>query len=150
MAVIFVPVSPYVKKEDAKKALKFARFVFASTYLGLAVCLLIFVIFVHPKLLNLMMETQGYESPNYPILLGINLSTIVLFLITSGYYFMSHPNYRKLNAKLKKYHAREMILKNEIFDLKKDTVLALVFLLIFGVVLWFTTISPIFTLTNQI
>jgi type II secretory pathway component PulF len=138
----------YVKKEDVKEfALKYRKTI-GIVLLACFMVVAIIQIVVSPKLANF------YKDFNQSIPLTTQYSNLVsiilgiLFLCISIYFFITPPNYKKIDGKLSKYKAGEMIRTREIIE----PIYVFLTLTSLGIMIGFlvlTNILPIYSLTNS-
>lgn len=148
MSVIIIPFSPYIKKEDAKKALKAQRINTGIVFLIVPLIFEIINYFAYPKLIEIYSDFNSSIPFMVRYFQTIATATLIFFGLAACYLFFKEPDYSSLNEKLKKYKTGEMINRGVILN-DGYLILGLVAIGVFVGLLTVSIIVPIYELTSQ-
>lgn len=146
---IIVPLAiHYIKKEDVRAFLIQQRGVEASILMGVAVCVSLIHFLTAPKL------AEMYSDLNIipPILVQYSIiitATLLIFcILVSLSLLFTQPDCAQVDEKLKKFDNGEMIKTSEIISTWMPW-LFIGSLILMGIYIIFSTIMPVYWLTNQ-
>ncbi|HNQ16897.1 MAG TPA: hypothetical protein PKJ26_02070 [Candidatus Woesebacteria bacterium] len=145
--MLYSQYSRYIKKSDAEFFVK-------QQYRLIAIMLLFIVIafgFIYFTVFSKMMtmyEDLGQLQPflvrQFPY--GFTIFSLVAVL-SSVRFFTKEVDVKELNKKLSKYKQNEMILSNEVLDMK-NAILVIGATMLFVLYMVFSIISPIYSITQ--
>jgi type II secretory pathway component PulF len=145
----FIPISPYIKKEDAREAVTSQRRLLVIVLAALALVIFIMQMLVVPKMTGLYQIT-GAEMPlatRYSPQIGWALIGLAFTGIV--YILTSPPNYSKIDEIASKYKDGEMIKTSELIHLNPEPLLLVVLGVYVGLIV-FSIIMPIYKITGAL
>ena len=144
-----IPITPYIKKEDAREVVTSQRRLWVIVLAALALVMFIMQALVAPRITSLY-ESFGAEIPlttRYSPYIGWALIGLAFTGIV--YILTSPPNYTKIDEIASKYNDGEMIKTSELIHFNPEPLL----LVVLGIYVGFIIISiimPIYSITSAL
>ena len=141
----------YVKKEDVRDVVNIKRNVRAILFLSMSAVLGVMSFIVSPQLMELYADF-AVNPPALTLFFLTVLPVVAVILLLVGLFIMfSKPDYSKVENRAKKYKPGEMIKVSELLDNKFEwkSISLMILLLVAVVVLFYSMINPIYSLTSQ-
>lgn len=145
----FIPITPYIKKENAREVATSQRRLWVIELAALALVMFIMQVLVVPKMTSLY-ESFGAEMPlatRYSPQIGWALIGLAFAGIV--YILTSPPNYSKIDEITSKYKDGEMIKTSELIQFNPEPLLLVVLGIYVGLIV-ISVIMPIYSITGAL
>lgn len=144
--IFFIPINPYIKKEDVPQSLKARKFYFLLMPIIFFVVFVFLQLAVGPKMEELY-TTLNVQKPIYTVIAPfVSYGSLLVFFVYAIYMYSSKSFDEKVQKKLENYKPGEMIRFSEIVGYSQEVIIF--FMLLFVGLSVAAYILPIYQLTS--